>query len=93
MCAERMFAGLDYLKRKMPNANTVALEGILLWSLNKTREYLDKMPDEKKDNYLSEAVKQRKSFLQLYQRRSIAIKESIAEKLLLNKRRKEEKLK
>ncbi|XP_041481824.1 uncharacterized protein LOC121428993 [Lytechinus variegatus] len=93
LCAERMFAGLDYLKRKMPNANTVALEGILLWSLNKTRDYLDEMSDEKKDQYLSEAVRQRKSFLQLYQGRSKAIKEKIAEKLLLNKRRKEDKLK
>ena len=30
LSAERIFAGLDYLRRKMPNANTVAFEGILL---------------------------------------------------------------
>ena len=30
LSAERMFAGLDYLKRKMPNANTASFEGILL---------------------------------------------------------------
>ncbi len=46
LAPERMFAGLDYLKRKMPNANTVAFEGVLLWSLNKTKQYLDDMDEE-----------------------------------------------
>ena len=91
ICAERIFAGLDYLRRKMPNANTVAFEGILLWSLNKTRDYLDSMPAEKKEKYLMDAMQQRKAFLQLYQNRSKHIKERVAEKLRLAKLKKEDK--
>lgn len=33
--AEQMFAGLDRLKRSMPNSLTVTMEGILLWAQNK----------------------------------------------------------
>ena len=84
-----MFAGLDYLRRKMPNANTVAFEGILLWSLNKTREYLDDMDEDTRNKFLGDARKHRSSFLKLYQRKSAAIKKTVADKLKMNQEKKE----
>ena len=89
LAPERMFAGLDYLRRKMPNANTVAFEGILLWSLNKTREYLDDMDEDTRNKFLGDARKHRSSFLKLYQRKSAAIKKTVADKLKMNQEKKE----
>lgn len=43
VAAERVFAGLDYLKRKSANISPLAMQGILLWSLNKTSGYLNGM--------------------------------------------------
>jgi hypothetical protein len=33
------FLGLDRLVKKMPTANTIGIEDILLWSLNETSDY------------------------------------------------------
>ena len=85
---ERMFAGLDYLKRKMPNPNTVAFEGILLWSLNKTREYVDDMDGDTINKFLGDAGKHRSSFLKLYQRTSAGIKKTVADELKVNQEKK-----
>ncbi|CAC5399448.1 unnamed protein product [Mytilus coruscus] len=41
--SERDFAYLDRLRREKPNANTIALEGIILFSNNKTLRWLDDM--------------------------------------------------
>ncbi|CAG2205626.1 unnamed protein product [Mytilus edulis] len=46
--SERDFANLDRLRREKPNANTIALEGIILFSNNKTLRWLDDMNVEKK---------------------------------------------
>ncbi|XP_072040335.1 uncharacterized protein [Amphiura filiformis] len=89
LAPERMFAGLDYLRRKMPNANTVAFEGILLWSLNKTRKYLDDMTDSQRSRYIEDARKNRPSFLRLYQQKSARIKSTLAEKLRMSREKKE----
>ncbi|VDI19982.1 Hypothetical predicted protein [Mytilus galloprovincialis] len=40
---KRDFANLDRLRREKPNANTIALEGIILFSNNKTLRWLDDM--------------------------------------------------
>ncbi|CAC5363154.1 unnamed protein product [Mytilus coruscus] len=50
--SERDFANLDRLRREKPNANTIALEGINLFSNNKTLKWLDSMSVEKKRGYL-----------------------------------------
>ena len=89
LAAERVFAGLDYLRRTMPNANTVTFEGIILWSLNKTRKFLDGMDQATKEQYITNARQHRKSFLLLYQRKSAAIKKTVAEKLQRNREKKE----
>lgn len=46
--SERDFTNLDRLRREKPNANTIALEGIILFSNNKTLQWLTKMKSEKK---------------------------------------------
>ena len=46
--SERDFAKLDRLLREKPNATTLSLEGIILFSNNKTATWLqDKSPKEK----------------------------------------------
>jgi hypothetical protein len=39
--SERDFANLDRLRREKPNANTIALEGMILFTNNKTLHWLD----------------------------------------------------
>ncbi|CAC5393310.1 unnamed protein product [Mytilus coruscus] len=46
--ADRDFANLDRLRSEKPNANTIALEGIILYSNNKTLKWLDSISVEKK---------------------------------------------
>ncbi|CAC5384728.1 unnamed protein product [Mytilus coruscus] len=46
--SERDFANLDRLKREKPNANIIALEGLILFTNNKTLHWLDQMETEKK---------------------------------------------
>ena len=91
LSAERMFAGLDYLRRKMPNANTVSFEGILLWTLNKTRHYLDTMDPAEREKFISSARRKRASYLKLYQSKSAALKKQTAERLQESRERKEAK--
>ena len=46
--SERDFTNLDRLRREKPNANTIALEGIILFSNNKTLQWLTETKSEKK---------------------------------------------
>ena len=38
VAAEHVFAGLDYLNQKSPNMTALAMQGVLLWTQNKTAE-------------------------------------------------------
>jgi hypothetical protein len=50
--SERDFANFDRLKREKPNVNIVALEGLILFSNNKTVNWLNEIECEKKNrNY------------------------------------------
>ena len=66
VAAERVFAGLDHLKRKSPNITALAMEGILLWALNKTGAFLDECSSEKREKLISKAMKSRKHVVKLY---------------------------
>ena len=46
--SERDFTNLDRLRKEKNNANTIALEGIILFSNNKTLQWLTEMKSEKK---------------------------------------------
>ena len=48
--SERDFANLDRLRREKPNANTIALEGMILFTNNKTLHWLDNLDAEKKSS-------------------------------------------
>jgi hypothetical protein len=50
--SERDFANLDRLRREKPNANTIALEGMILFTNNKTLHWLDNLDAEKKSTVL-----------------------------------------
>ncbi|CAC5420510.1 unnamed protein product [Mytilus coruscus] len=49
--SERDFANLDRLQREKPNANLIALEGIILFANNKTVKWLNNLESEKKSEY------------------------------------------
>ena len=90
LSAEQVFSGLDRLQRIMPNANTVAFEGILLWSLKKTRDYLNGMDEHQQaqTNFLKTARSQRSAYLELYRKRSASIKKEIADRMMQNREKK-----
>ena len=67
VAAERVFAGLDYLKRKSPNMTDLAMQGILLWSQNRTMKYLEDCKEEEQLKLIQSAKKQRKEVVKLYQ--------------------------
>ena len=62
---EKIFAGLDYLRRKY-----CCFRGDSVVGLNKTSSHLDDMDHNRREKYLNDARKQRQSFLQPYQRKS-----------------------
>ena len=88
--SERDFANFDRLKWEKPNANIVALEGLILFSNNKTVNWLNEIECEKKTEIIKIARENAPSILQQFKIR----KEQIKQKhILLLKQRKEEKVK
>ena len=74
LCAERLFASLDRLQKRMPNANTLSMEGIILWTQNKTRTYLENLPNEEKSLLMEQARQRAPAILQGYRARKEQIK-------------------
>ena len=74
VAAERVFAGLDYLKRKSPNMSAFAMQGVLLWSQNKTAQYIDACSPEERKQLMNSAIKNRKHIVRLYQEKVSNIK-------------------
>ena len=68
------FAGLDYLKRKSPNISTLAKQGILLWTQNKTKSYLDGCSPNKREYLIKKATTNRKVIQKQYQEKVKSIK-------------------
>ena len=54
-CSERDFAQLDMLMRIKPTASTVAYESIIMWSNNKTSEWLYSLDDAARGKVLDDA--------------------------------------
>ncbi|CAG2215742.1 unnamed protein product [Mytilus edulis] len=86
--SERDFANLDRLRREKPNANTIALEGIILFSNNKTLRWLDDMNVEKKAEVFKIAREKTPEIIKQFRKRKEEIKKN---HMLLLKQRKEEK--
>lgn len=53
--SESNFGSLDNQLRAKPNAATIALEGVILFANNKTREWLEQKPDKEKEQILTAA--------------------------------------
>ncbi|CAC5387839.1 unnamed protein product [Mytilus coruscus] len=64
--SERDFANLDRLRREKPNANTIALEGIILFTNNKTLNWLDNLDADKKTAVFKMARENAPKMLQHY---------------------------
>ena len=57
MVGECDFAQLDLLVRKMPSARITftTLEALVMWTNNRTAQWLDSLPQEDKERYMKNA--------------------------------------
>ena len=67
--SERDFAKLDRLLREKPNATTIALEGLVLFSNNKTAQWLNEKSFEDREALFKKARKIAPEFKDLYKQR------------------------
>ena len=85
--SERDFANLDSLRREKPNANTVALEGMILFTNNKTLNWLENLQPDKKVSVFKLARENAPAMIKNYREQKKDIKQKHIE--LLNKRKEE----
>ncbi|CAC5406236.1 unnamed protein product [Mytilus coruscus] len=85
--SERDFANLDRLQREKPNASTIAIEGMILFSNNKTLQWLDNLEPDRKKEVFKIARENAPKMIKNYRKQKIVIKEKHIE--LLNKRKEE----
>lgn len=78
---ERVFALLDALTRFRPIASTLCNEGYIMFSLNKTGEWLNSLPAEKRELYLDQSRKEGRTARQKYKERLSVIEEKRIETL------------
>ena len=78
---ERVFALLDALTRFRPVASTLCNEGYIMFSLNKTADWLNSLPPEKKEMYIEQSRKERRTTRQKYKKRLCAIQQKRIETL------------
>jgi hypothetical protein len=88
--SERDFANLDRLRREKPNANTIALEGMILFTNNKTLHWLDNLDAEKKSTVLKMARENAPKMLQNYKEQKQIIQQKHIE--ILQKKKDEASL-
>ncbi|CAG2215923.1 unnamed protein product [Mytilus edulis] len=77
------------IKREKPNANIIALEGLILFTNNKTLHWLDQMETEKKTQIFKIARERAPAMLKQFKLRKEHIKN---QHILLLKNKREEKL-
>ena len=71
--SERDFAKLDILLREKPNASTLSLDGIIMFSTHKTGDWLCSKPEEERQKLLKTARSKAPEFRQLLQQRRQAM--------------------
>jgi len=79
--SERDFGSLDLLLRMKPAASTLCYESVILWTNNKTSEWLNSLEPEEKDQVLDHARKRAPEIKQKFQERKDKIKKQKLEKL------------
>ena len=73
--SERDFAQLDRLLREKPNADTVALEGMILFANNKTATWLHSLPPSEQEQLVDVARRTAPSARQQFKDRQAAIRD------------------
>ncbi|XP_077869048.1 uncharacterized protein LOC144360010 [Saccoglossus kowalevskii] len=94
VAGERDFAILDLLVRIKPAATTLCYETLIMWSNNKTREWLDNKDPIEKEKLMADARRTAPSYKEKYQRRMKVIQErklEILKKKQAEKERTEQK--
>ena len=86
--SERDFAQLDRLLREKPNADTVALEGMILFANNKTATWLHSLPPSEQEQLVDVARRTAPSARQQFNDRQAAIRDHCLAEL---KRKQEER--
>ena len=79
--SERDFANLDRLLREKPNATTLSLEGLILFSTNKTAAWLMSKSQEEKEELFKKARSLASDFRALYKQRRVKLLEDRAKVL------------
>ena len=72
--SERDFANLDRLQREKPNANVIALEGMILFTNNKTLNWLETLETSKKEKVFDTARKCAPKMVEDYRKRKSELK-------------------
>ncbi|CAG2253618.1 unnamed protein product [Mytilus edulis] len=85
--SERDFAHLDRLTREKPNANTIAVEGMILFTNNKTLQWLYSLNPDKKTEVFKIARGNAPKMIKNYRKQKIVIEENHIK--ILNKRKEE----
>lgn len=90
LIGERDFAQLDLLIRKKPSARLTTLETIIMWTNNKTPEWLDSLTPEQRSKYMTAARQCSDEVLAKYMERKKKIKEKKWENLQKSHQKKKE---
>ena len=91
--SERDFALLDRLLQQKPNASTIAIESIILFSQNKTRKWIEKKSEAERKQLFQAARKLTPQFRKKYKDRRREIQQYRANVILKRKNDKEKKCK
>ena len=79
--SERDFGSLDFLLRMKPAASTLCYESVILWTNNKTSEWLNSLEPEEKVQVLDHARKRAPEIKKNFRRGKITLKKQKLEKL------------
>ena len=90
---ERVFALLDALTRFRPVASTLCNEAYIMFSLNKTGEWLSSLTENERDKFLQQARSEGPKLRQLYKERTMEIETTrqdlLRKKIQENERKKD----
>ncbi len=70
---EFLFGQLDFLLRYRPNASLLVNEAFIMYSLNNTRDWLDSLPDDEKEDLIKDCRKQGRQYRKQFRERCAAI--------------------
>ena len=69
------------MKREKPNASLIAIEGVVLFSVDQTSEWLSKQSESRRHDLMASAIQGAQQHRLLYRQRCAAIKKFRAEQV------------